>query len=54
MKRIHNKNSAILCSYFKSYGSSKIMKGLKYKRNNNSNSHYKGISSILKNKEKFK
>ena len=56
MKRIHNKNSAILCSYFKSIGSSKIMKGLKYKTNNNSNSnsHYKGISSILKNKDKFK
>ena len=53
IKRIHNKNSAILCSYFKNVGSNKKIKGLKFNRNNNSNGHYKGISSIFNSKDKL-
>ena len=51
MKKIYNKKSAIICSFFKSVGSNKKIKDLKNKKkniNNNSNincNNYKGISS---------
>ena len=58
MKKIHNKNSAIIYSYLNHAGSSEKIKRIKFQRNynsnSNSNSYYKGISSILNSKELFK
>ena len=56
MKKIHNKNTAILYSYLTNVGSSEKIKKIKYQRNSNSNinSHYKGLSSILNSKDIFK
>ena len=54
LKKIHNKNSAIICSYLKSVGSTEKIKKLKTQRNNNSNSQFKGRSNILNSKDIFK
>jgi hypothetical protein len=60
MKKIHNKNSAIIYSYLNHAGSSEKIKRIKFQRNynsnsnSNSNSYYKGISSILNSKDLFK
>ena len=55
MKKIYNKKSAIICSFFKSVGSNKKIKDLKIKKKiNNSNinnNNYKGINSAINNKE---
>ena len=60
MKKIYNKKSAIICSFFKSAGSNKkIIKDLKIKKKNNNNisninsNNYKGINSAINNKEIF-
>ena len=59
MKKIYNKKSAIICSFFKSVGSNKKIKDLKNKKkniNNNSNincNNYKGINSAINSKEIF-
>ena len=54
MKRIYNKKSAIISSFFKNVSSSRKIKVLKIKRkNNNSNSNYKGISTSINSKEIF-
>ena len=59
MKKIHNKNSAIICSYLTNVSSSEKIKRIKFQRNNNSNrsssnSYYRGISSILNSKDILK
>ena len=54
MKKIYNKKSAIISSFFKSVGSNKKIKGLKIKKkNNNSNINYKGITTVINSKELF-
>ena len=54
MKRIYNKKSAIINSFFKNVGSSRKIKELKIKRkNNNSNSNYRGGSTSINSKEIF-
>ena len=55
MKRIHNKKSGIISSFFKSIGSNQEIKGAKInKRKNNSNSiTYKGINTMINSKEIF-
>ena len=55
MKKIYNKKSAIISSFFKSVGSNKKIKGVKIKKknNNNSNINYKGINTVINSKEIF-
>ena len=55
MKKIYNKKSAIISSFFKSVGSNKKIKGLKIKKknNNNGNINYKGITTGINSKELF-
>ena len=58
MKKIYNKKSAIICSFFKSVGSNKKIKDFKIKKKNNNNNisninnnNYKGINSVINSKE---
>ena len=56
MKKIHNKNSAIIGSFFKSVNSKKKINGSKIDKKNlssNNYSNYKGVNIIKDNKELF-
>ena len=55
IKKLHNKNSAIICSFLKSVSSNKKIRALRinHKNNMSSNTHLKDIDLIMNNKELF-
>jgi hypothetical protein len=55
IKKLHNKNSAIICSFLKSVSSNKKIRALKINHRNNmsNNTHLKDIDLIMNNKELF-
>ena len=55
IKKMYNKNSAIICSFLKSVNSNKKIRALKisHKNNMSSNTHLKDIDLIMNNKELF-
>ena len=55
IKKLHNKNSAIICSFLKSVSSNKKIRALRinHKNNMSSNTHLKDIDLMLNNKELF-
>ena len=55
IKKLHNKNSAIICSFLKNVRSNKKIRALKmnHKNNTSSNTHLKDIDLIMNSKELF-
>jgi len=55
IKKLHNKNSAIICSFLKSVSSNKKIRALKinHKNNMSSNAHIQDIDLNMNNKELF-